>query len=286
MDCIFYWRFGELGDSFNIITSLFTGLAFAGVIVSVVLQTQELKLQRRELRENTSELKGQKEQLEKQAQHLEKQQQEMVSQSFDNKFFQMLNMFNTNVETFGAYDNSISKYIKGKAAIGAILRRFYNNYSSNSNSNSNSIEDFERFIAGEDSATVKAYCIGLYQILKYVDKHAPKKSIFQSIININSLFNKNQENKLIPKEYTNVIRSQLSADELILLMCNAIVVIQYSGKKYKELLEKYAFFEHLSVNDLNTNTIFIDNILKEYNSKVAGKNTALKEKIKELKKND
>jgi len=57
---------GIFGDSFNVLTSLFTGFAFAGVVISVILQTQELKEAREEFR-------GQKEALE--------------NQEFDNKFF-------------------------------------------------------------------------------------------------------------------------------------------------------------------------------------------------------
>lgn len=63
-------KLGMFGDSFNIITSLFTGLAFAGVIISIRLQKEELI----------------------------KVSNEMVIQSFDNKFFQMLNLFHNIVE--------------------------------------------------------------------------------------------------------------------------------------------------------------------------------------------
>ncbi len=256
-------KFGVLGDSFNIITSLFTGLAFAGVIVSVVLQTQELKLQRQELKENTEELKGQKEQL-------EKQQQEMVSQSFDNKFFQMLNMFNTNIAGL-EYDNEH----KGKKAIkilkdilledvdlrGMMLEIKHGN---NPIPKSKQLETFNNKFNQfnqNNGNILKPYFINLYQILKYIDEKAPKKEA---------------------KRYSNILRAQLSIDELILLLCNAIGIIQFSGEKYKKLLEKYAFFEHLSVEDLSTEKIFfIDNVLKEYSSKVAGKNVELAKKIKQ-----
>ena len=36
-------KLGQLGDSFNILTSLFTGLAFAGLLVSIFIQRKELK---------------------------------------------------------------------------------------------------------------------------------------------------------------------------------------------------------------------------------------------------
>lgn len=39
------------GDSFAVITSLFAGLAFTGLLASIGLQREDLKLTRRELQE-------------------------------------------------------------------------------------------------------------------------------------------------------------------------------------------------------------------------------------------
>lgn len=40
---------GQFGDMFGAVNALFSGLAFAGVIIAVILQKRELALQRREL---------------------------------------------------------------------------------------------------------------------------------------------------------------------------------------------------------------------------------------------
>ena len=53
---------GTFGDSFGLLNALFSGLAFAGLIVAILLQREELSLQRQELKETRAELKGQKEQ--------------------------------------------------------------------------------------------------------------------------------------------------------------------------------------------------------------------------------
>lgn len=45
-----------LGDSFGTINSLFSGLAFAGIIYTILLQRKELALQRQELKETRNEL--------------------------------------------------------------------------------------------------------------------------------------------------------------------------------------------------------------------------------------
>lgn len=46
----------QLGDLFGVINSLFSGLAFAGVIYTIYLQREELALQRRELQLTREEL--------------------------------------------------------------------------------------------------------------------------------------------------------------------------------------------------------------------------------------
>lgn len=48
---------GVFGDSFGIITSLFSGLAFSGMIITILLQKEELRLQRKELTDNRKEFK-------------------------------------------------------------------------------------------------------------------------------------------------------------------------------------------------------------------------------------
>lgn len=46
---------GVFGDSFNVLTSLFTGLAFAGLLTSIFIQRKELKLQQKELKRTKKE---------------------------------------------------------------------------------------------------------------------------------------------------------------------------------------------------------------------------------------
>lgn len=72
---------GQFGDMFGGITSLFTGLAFAGVIVTIWLQSHELKLQRRELIETKAEFK--------------KQNLTLKYQRFENTFFNLTEQYNS-----------------------------------------------------------------------------------------------------------------------------------------------------------------------------------------------
>ncbi|MCA0450752.1 MAG: hypothetical protein LCH62_13440 [Proteobacteria bacterium] len=48
---------GQFGDLFGAVNALFSGLAFAGVIVTILLQREELRLQRLELSQTREELR-------------------------------------------------------------------------------------------------------------------------------------------------------------------------------------------------------------------------------------
>ncbi len=242
---------GIFGDSFNVLTSLFTGLAFAGVVISVILQTQELK-------EAREEFKGQKEALE--------------NQEFDNKFFQMLNLFNNIINNL-EYKIKPTNIIKGKQIFPILKKKLEekikpDSYEIEEDTYKHFKSVFKEFNNDFD-ISFKYYFINLYQILKYIDKNS--NSIEEA------------------KEYTNIVRAQLSKNELVLLFYNAIGVIDFSKDKYKILVEKYAFFEHLRYEDIadiiyehdhkhNNNNNLVDLLLKEYNKSAFGENDFIKEK--------
>lgn len=90
---------GTFGDMFGSLNTLFSGLAFVGVIVAILLQRKELELQRQELEDTREELKGQKDQLIEQNKTLRKQ-------SFENTFFQFLKLYNDIVNSVDIDENA------------------------------------------------------------------------------------------------------------------------------------------------------------------------------------
>ena len=52
-------RRGQFGDMFGAVNALFSGLAFAGLIITLILQKTELSLQRDELEQTREELRNQ-----------------------------------------------------------------------------------------------------------------------------------------------------------------------------------------------------------------------------------
>ncbi|MCO8250186.1 putative phage abortive infection protein [Comamonas thiooxydans] len=74
---------GTFGDSFGALTSLFTGLGFAGLLSTIYLQREELRLNRQELQETRSEIRLQSETFHR--------------QRFEDAFYQLLSLYKENL---------------------------------------------------------------------------------------------------------------------------------------------------------------------------------------------
>lgn len=105
---------GTFGDQFGAVNALFSGLAFAGLIYTIILQRHDLKLQRRdlqyqrrdlelnrkelalnrkELKLTRLELELTRQEMEEQTAEFEKQNETLKIQRFENTFFNMLSQF-------------------------------------------------------------------------------------------------------------------------------------------------------------------------------------------------
>ena len=78
---------GTFGDQFGAVNALFSGLAFAGLIYTIILQRHDLKLQRRDLRLQREELALTRKEMEEQTAEFEKQNETLKIQRFENTFF-------------------------------------------------------------------------------------------------------------------------------------------------------------------------------------------------------
>ncbi len=196
----------QLGDAFNILTSLFAGLAFAAVLVTIKIQKEELEETREEFK---------------------KQREIMDLQQFDNKFFQMLNVFNDVIKNIKSFNDG---YKDGNSMQFQYLRKNILQEFDNVQIDA-FIEKYEE-INATYNLSLKYYFLNLYQVLNYIDTDYPIDSFEEK------------------KKYANIVRAQLTKDEVVLLLYNCIGIQHISGMRYKELVEKYAFFEHISYRDL------------------------------------
>lgn len=97
------------------------------------------------------------------------------------------------------------------------------------------------------------YCIQIYQMLKYIDNSQIHDKQF----------------------YVNLFRAQFTKEELEFLFYHCLGSI--GERKFKPLVEKYEFFEHLVLND------DIEPKLIRYSEKAFGKNEMILTKQEELK---
>ena len=230
---------GTFGDKFGAVNALFSGLAFAGLIVTLLYQKEELKLQREELSQTREELKGQREEF-------EEQNKTMKRQRFENTFFNMLSLqqeivanlsfeyyaspnirpHNIPEEIFyrgvpkgqfhgrevfeGIYKHAVIEY-NGIRYLDGIYKLLSNSgYAIYSN-----ISITTRF---------DHYFRHLYRIVKYVDS--------SDLISDDERY-----------EYACIARSQLSDYELVMLFYNCLTA---NGRaKFKPLIEEYSIFNNL-----------------------------------------
>ncbi len=95
---------GQIGDSFGLLNTLFSGLAFAGIIATIIMQRKELQLQREELELTRKELKKSAEAQDASQRALNLQVQLMTKQailnayqtSFSNNLNLLTSKFGTN----------------------------------------------------------------------------------------------------------------------------------------------------------------------------------------------
>ncbi|MFK5976247.1 MAG: putative phage abortive infection protein [Sulfurovum sp.] len=251
---------GQIGD---VLAGHFTALAVLGLMITILQMKKSIEIQKNAFNEQSKEMK---------------------KQSFENKFFQMLGLFDSLVE---------NQYHKDTITKKELLRKLreqikedilgYDKYGFNFFP-IDTKQDFDRelqntlekFNNNDNYINFKYYFINLYQIIKFVDDTFTKDATDK---------NETSEEKIYKaKQYTNLIRAKLSKDELVLLFYNAYMVQGFSGSGYKEYVEKYSFFKHLRYEDIITDSDhhIVDLLFRQYKRDAFDKNDALKKKWDEL----
>ena len=209
---------GTIGDMFGVVNALFSGLAFIGIIYTILLQSRELQLQRRELTLTRTEIEGQKLQLVAQNETLRKE-------SFEHTFFALLRLQN---EILGTMDlrGSDGQSVKGRDCFRLFCKRFRICYAEHADRHPQALESerinaaYTRFF-DENQAELEHYFRSLYNTVKFVKISDVKEKRF----------------------YTNLFRSQLSSYEVVLLFYSCLS--DFGRAKFKPLLEEFALLEAL-----------------------------------------
>ncbi len=224
---------GTFGDKFGAVNALFSGLAFAGLIVTLLYQKEELKLQREELAQTRDELKGQREEF-------EEQNKTMKRQRFENTFFNMLslqqeivaNISFDEVKTifdFNAHTQDVQRTsYNGRA----LFREMYLNL--------NVSIDAKHYYQGVKSA-IKS---NNYNVYSYISTTTRFDHYFRHLYHIYKFVDTSDLIEDSERyDYACIIRSQLSDYELVMMFYNCLSI---NGRdKFKPLIEKYSVFNNL-----------------------------------------
>ena len=228
---------GTFGDQFGAVNALFSGLAFTGLIYTIILQRKDLEIQRHDLKLQREEIALNRKEMEEQTAEFEKQNETLKIQRFENTFFNMLSQFqevvnNLNVryrkyrvdhESFGreVFSESFEKapiivdlpYGKSQTTHYDGMRDTIKN---------NGLEGYEK---ADTPAIFDHYFRLLYRILKFV-RDTPLITEFDD-----------------EYEYTSMLRAILSRYELVWLYYNGLS--EYGCEKLKPLIERYAMLKNL-----------------------------------------
>lgn len=226
---------GTFGDMFGAVGALFSGLAFAGVIVTMLQQSETLKLQRKDLRNQTETIELQRQEIANTNKELQEQNKTIRLQRFENTFFNMLEMQQEilkSVTVFRdylhrSYTNGEKEELRnrdelhGHSAISKLWEDFLF-ARKNDKGRTNAINHFESYLS--DKRYIVPYFRQIFQIVTFVDK---------------------SDNLTLDEKhrYIGIIRDTLSSDEISLIFY--YVISKSDNQRYKQLIEKYALFEHI-----------------------------------------
>jgi hypothetical protein len=215
--------FGEYGDFMGgVLNPLLSFIMIMGILITIILQQSELKEARKEFKRS--------------ADALAEQSQSLALQNFENTFFQMLRLHNDIVkDMFEGDADTGNKGFSGRDCFGVYHQKFdsiYYKYMKDSDKEDELelIEINYKVFFFNYQSSIGHYFRNLYTIIKLVDA------------------------KTIPfvdkKQYTNIVRAQLSSYELSLLFYNCLSSI--GRDKFKPLIEKYELLANMDFDLLSS----------------------------------
>ena len=222
---------GLLGDSFGVVNALFSGLAFAGLILAIWLQSIELRLQREELKLTRDELK-------RHGDALTAQVNAAANQRFDSTFFQMVSLHHQIVNALTLNQESNHPPLVGREVLTTLNQRIRSEVDDVAKDLAvGTTPDELRQQMGQIAAAYQLgyeqfehllghYFRNLYRIVKFVDSA-------------------DIEN---PSTYIGLIRAQLSSAELQLIFYN---LFGPGRTKFLPLAEKHDLLDNLRYQEVD-----------------------------------
>jgi hypothetical protein len=242
---------GKFGDSFGGLNALFTALAFCALVITVLMQRQDLELQREELRYTREELKGQREAMTAQNSTLERQ-------NVDNRLFQMLQFHHAITEAIDIQTKDSSGEIaRGRDSFRFFYNKLVRNYqraTENGGPNYgiggpmlNRIQEAlqaNQFRALQAERRLPTDSAMEYAYLALFDEH--QGDLGHYFRNLYHVFRMIDESDLTMREkrrFSNIARAQLSSYETALFFYNGVTPFGY--QKFWPLIHDYGLLKNL-----------------------------------------
>lgn len=224
---------GAQGDYFGgLLNPVFGFLSLMALLYTIVLQSRELSLSRQELEETRKEVA-------RSADAQELSQKALNQQAFESTFFNMLNLRAEVVRNL-ELSVSTSRFVKGKvetsrgnAVFSQVLTSLCEDISQTP-AGSLKVSDRFRKFQMQQSEVLGSYFNNFKQIMLF----------------INGYLDLDDQSK---RKYTDILKGQLSSDELILLFLHGLDRSSYDQKQFVALATKYELFEFINFehNDVN-----------------------------------
>jgi hypothetical protein len=190
-----------------------------------------------------------REELKKSVEALQEQSASLQQQNFENTFFKMVDLHNQMTdEIYDIFTKNI-EWLYKKIPFGGET-----NISPRPSVRTNrSLNKYNSFY-DENEKQIGHYFRNLYQVLKFLDNAEIDNEQF----------------------YADIFRAQFSSTELAFLFFHALS--KHGNEKLKSLIEKFAFFEPLFLDES-----YLPEYIKQYDEKAFGDNSARKDAIEKSK---
>jgi len=193
---------GEFGDMFGAVNSLFSGLTFAGIGYSIVLQRREIRMQRDQISLNHKEFK--------------KQNKNFKRQRFENTFFQLVSLHHQIVNNlkYEEHHTDMHKIIHGGRDVFYKLKEDYKIY-------------YQTLATKHEHQHKHQELDTLIKAIRKVYQENYQDSLSHYYRNLYHIYRFiYTSNLIIPEDkqmYANILSSQLTTNELSMLVYHVIL---------------------------------------------------------------
>jgi len=230
---------GTFGDTFGMVNSIFSGLAFIGVVWSVSTQREELEIARKEMKATQTIL-------DKQEDNIKEQKEATKLQSFETTFFQLFKLL-TDITSSMNYTYG-QRNEHGKEVIERFRKIIEDRYMKEAGREKTGLDGERVYLPLEgdpDKEALRSAYKGFYD--KYGDDIGHYYRSLYTVINFIDRADIDQDKKWF---YTKLVRAQLTSGESALLLANYLV--GHTTPQFDQLLEKYGMIKNASDIDLLT----------------------------------